>query len=205
MNESLGLGECKALEHFCWKDVKDNLSFKAMDANGNCVGVFLSALGVNSNVSPDNNDQHEADDMIYRRHEKFYRIIKLATELDRRVDLANRYPLLCEFVEGKVLSVDSKYRGMGIAGLLVQRTFEEMVIRGLPLMSIQCSSYYSAQVMLKLGFDRVAAIPYKDFVIDGRPAIAPKAPHLEISAFTKWVAGQEQEQLQTREGKSQVH
>lgn len=186
MNESLGLGECAALEHFCWKDVKDNLSLKAIDANGNCVGVFLCALGVCAGPG-DQMTMSEVDDLIYRRHEKFYRIIRLTEALDRKVNLAERFPRLREFVEGKVIAVDGKLRGMGIAAQLVQRMFQEMQKRQLPLMSIQCSGFYSAQVMIRLGFEQVAAIPYKDFLIDGHQAIKPKEPHVQITAFIKWV------------------
>lgn len=184
MNASLVLGECKELEHFCWKGIGDDLSYKAIDSNGNCVGVFLSALSTNSELE---SEENENDDLIYQKHEKFYRIIQLTEELSRRVNLSERFPYLRDFVEGKVLSVDGKYRGQGVAGQLVERTFKEMERRRIPLMAIQCSSYYSARVMQKAGFELVAKIPYKDFHLNGKQAIVPASPHVEIAAFIKWV------------------
>lgn len=193
MNESLGLGECKELEHFCWKDVKDNLSYKAIDANGNCVGVFLSALAFNSEL--DSEQQVDDDDLIYKKHEKFYRIIKITDALDRRVNLPQRYPEVREYVAGKVISVDGMLRGRGIASQLLERTLQEMQQRSLPLMTIQCSSLFSAQVVLKMGFQLIDKIPYKEFLMDGKQAIAPKDPHTEMSAFMKWV-DEKQQQVQ---------
>lgn len=195
MNNSLILGECKELEHFCWKDIRDNLSYKAIDTNGNCVGVSLNAigrvaaeeLGEDSSAQPDDQDDHQ----IYQKHEKFYRIIKLTEALEAKVNLPGRFPELRDYVDAKVICVDAKYRGLNIAGQLVTRIFEEMIIRGLPLISIQCSSYYSARVMIKLGFQLIATIPYKDFLINGEQAIKPKSPHTEISGFIKWVTNPE--------------
>lgn len=193
MNSSLGLGVCKELEYFCWKNISDNLSFKANDANKNCVGVFISGLckttksPVTSVKLRCNVEYNVDEDVFYKNHEKFYRIIKLTEELDRKVNLSQRYPELNEYAEGKVLSVDEKYRGMGIAGQLINRTLEEMEKRNIALIVIQCSSLYSARVMARLGFELVAAIYYKDFHLEGRQAISPKPPHDKISAFIKRV------------------
>lgn len=186
MNESLGLGECRELEYFCWKNIKDGLSFKAIDLHGNCLGVAISGV-CEKQAEGACCPQEDQDDLIYRKHEKFYRIIKLTGELDKRVNLFDRHPGLTRYAEGKVLSVDGRFRGIGIAGELIRRTLREIEGRGLPLMAIQCSSLFSAKVMIKLGFTKVGAIQYKDFYIDGQQAIAPKDPHREISAFVKWV------------------
>lgn len=194
MNSSLGLGVCKELEYFCWKNISDNLSFKANDANKNCVGVFISGLckttkSPSSVTSVDRrcSVHNDYEDMFYKNHEKFYRIIKLTEELDKKVNLPERFPELNEYVEGKVLSVDEKYRGMGIAGQLVNRTLVEMGRRNISLIAIQCSSLYSARVMARLGFELVAAIAYKDFHLEGRQAIVPKPPHDQIRAFIRRV------------------
>lgn len=188
MNASLVLGECKELEYFCWKRIEDNLSYKAIDANGNCVGVFLSELGVNSSAHY-NSESNKEDDLIYRQHEKFYRIIQLTDALDAKVNLPEMCPEVQEFVHGKVISVDSKYRGRGIAGQLLLRTLEEMKKRSLPLMYIQCSGLFSSKIVQKIGFELVGSIPYKEFLIDGKQVIAPKEPHTAMNGFIKWVGG----------------
>lgn len=193
MNASLGLGECKELEYFCWKDVADNLSFKAMDANGNCVGVFLCAVANAMECDSEiQSQQHKIDDEIYKKHKQFYKIIQLTGKLDRLMDLRGRHPQLREYAEAKVICVNRKYRGLGIAGQLVCRAFDEMRTRNLPLMTIQCSSHYSARTVQGLGFEAIASIPYCEFIIDGQQAISPAAPHSEITAFVKWIGDQQQ-------------
>lgn len=183
MNESLGLGECKELEYFCWKNICDRLSFKAIDSHGKCLGVVINGI-----CDRESGDGQADDDSIYRKHEKFYRIIKLTEALDRQVNIFGRHSNINSYVEGKVLSVDGDYRGLGIACQLIRRTLDEIGVRNLPLMVIQCSSFYSAKVMIKMGFSKIASIRYEDFYLDGRQAMAPKDPHKEITAFVKWTS-----------------
>jgi arylalkylamine N-acetyltransferase len=38
------LGECKDLEAYCLKSIPDGCSFKAVNADGEIIGVFLSGM-----------------------------------------------------------------------------------------------------------------------------------------------------------------
>lgn len=44
MNGCLGLGECKELEVFASKSIPERCSFKAVDANGQIVGVAINGV-----------------------------------------------------------------------------------------------------------------------------------------------------------------
>lgn len=88
-------------------------------------------------------------------------------------------------MDGKILAVNSNYRGLGIAGKLTTRTIEYMQENSIPLFHVMCSSKYSARVCEKLGFKEVFSLPFLDYVVNGENPLLPADPHKEIKVMAK--------------------
>lgn len=87
----------------------------------------------------------------------------------------------------KILSVNSNYRGIGIAGRLTERTLQYMRDNKIPLMHIMCSSHYSARVAEKLGFHEVYRLDYADYKVQNEIVLQPAPPHVAVRILVKEV------------------
>ena len=95
------------------------------------------------------------------------------------------YPDTDKYVDGKVMSIDSRYRKHGISVCLTDKTFEFMKQSGIPIYLALCSSHFSARVCEILEFIEVYRIAYKDYLgADGKPIFNTTYPHLLVRAFT---------------------
>lgn len=97
------------------------------------------------------------------------------------------YPDIDELLEAKMLSVNSNYRGYGIAGKLVDRTMQYMRDHQIKVIQIVCSSHFSALVCKKMGFKMVYALSYVDYKVNGGNPILPAAPHKAVQIFVQEV------------------
>lgn len=97
------------------------------------------------------------------------------------------YPNEDVILDGKILSVDSNYRGLGIAGRLTERAYEYMRSNKISVYHVICSSQYSARVMEKLGFHEVYKLNYADYKVDGETVFKPAQPHVAIRVLVKEV------------------
>lgn len=105
------------------------------------------------------------------------------------------YPGTDVIMDGKILSVNSNYRGMGIAGRLTERTLDFMREHNIPVMHVLCSSHYSARVMEKLGFHEVYRLNYADYKVNNEVVFAPGEPHLTARILVKEIADIKKSQL----------
>lgn len=109
--------------------------------------------------------------------------------VDSKFDIFSFYPNIESFVDGKILSVDPRYRGHGIAGVLTDKTIEYMKQHQIEIFHIQCSSHFSARVCEKLDFNEVFQLPFSDFVDDdGKQILCPEKPHVAARIFTKRIS-----------------
>lgn len=120
-------------------------------------------------------------------HQKFKKILALLEFVDTQFNLFEIYPDIDRYLDGKFLSVNSNYRGQGIAGKLLQRTMDYMLEHNIPIMSVVCSSYYSARVCEKLDYKEVYQLRYADYVVDGENPLLPAEPHTSVKALVKRV------------------
>lgn len=121
------------------------------------------------------------------QHEKFKKILTLFEYIESIFNLFDVYPEYSSALDGKILAVNSNYRGLGIAGKLTTRTIEYMQEKGIPLFNIMCSSKYSARVCEKLGFEEVFSLPFLDYVVNGENPLLPADPHKDIKIMVKRV------------------
>lgn len=94
------------------------------------------------------------------------------------------YPDINQYMDTKILSVNTNYRGAGIAGKLVNRTLERMREKNIEILSAMCSSHYSARVCEKMHFKKVYELPYIDYLVNGENPIMPVYPHKCVKILT---------------------
>lgn len=119
------------------------------------------------------------------QHEKFKKILSLFDHIDSIFNVFDLYPEYEHGLDGKILAVNSEYRGVGIAGKLIARTIEYMQEHSIPLFHVLCSSKFSARVCEKHGFDEVFSLPYLDYVVNGENPVLPGDPHKDIKVMAK--------------------
>lgn len=100
--------------------------------------------------------------------------------IDDQFSLFDLYPNIESYLDAKILSVNSNYRGCGIAGKLMERTMQHMRENNLNVVHVLCSSHFSARVCEKMNFKKVYELPFVDYVIDGENPIQPAAPHRAV-------------------------
>lgn len=106
--------------------------------------------------------------------------------IDSKFDIFALYPHIDSFVDGKILSVDPDYRGLGIAGVLTDKTIEFLKDNRIEIFHILCSSHFSARVCEKMNFNEVFKLPFTDYVdADGKQVLCPEKPHVAARIFTK--------------------
>lgn len=105
--------------------------------------------------------------------------------VEHNFNVFDLYPNIDRYMDGKILSVNSNYRGYGIAGKLTERTVQYMRANNIPVIHVMCSSHFSARVCEKLNFQTVYELPFVDYVVDGENPIVPAAPHTAIRILVK--------------------
>lgn len=105
------------------------------------------------------------------------------------------YPETDVILDGKIVSVNSNYRGMGIAGRLTERTLDFMRDHHIPVMHVLCSSHYSARVMEKLGFHEVYRLNYADYKHENEVVFVPDQPHVAARILVKEISEAKKSQL----------
>lgn len=183
INTFLNIGECKELEEFSLKCLKDNCSYKAVTKNNEIIGVFLNSLM----HRPPAGDVPEkaADDCA---HSKFKKVLGLMDYIEENFNIFDLYPETDIILDGKIVSVNTNYRGMGIAGLLTEKTLNYMRNHNIPVMHVLCTSHYSARVLEKLGFHEVYRLNYNDYKVNDEVVLKPSAPHVAARILVKEIA-----------------
>lgn len=84
-----------------------------------------------------------------------------------------------------MISVESNYRRMGIAEALINKTIDFMKSKSLTVMHVLCTSEFSARALMKLNFEVIYQLPYKDFIENGEAVFKPAHPHVACKIMAK--------------------
>lgn len=106
---------------------------------------------------------------------------------DTQFSIFDLYPNEEKFVDGKIISVNENFRGLGIAGKLTDKVIEFMQHDKINLFHVLCTSHYSARVMEKMNFHEVYNLPFEDFLVDGEQLLCPAKPHVSARILVKEV------------------
>lgn len=102
-----------------------------------------------------------------------------------KYDVFEQYPNEDLILDGKILSVNTNYRGLGIAGRLTEAVFDFIRENNISVYHVICTSYFSARVMEKTGFHRVYELKYDDYKQDGVVVFKPELPHVGVTILIK--------------------
>ncbi|XP_053697750.1 arylalkylamine N-acetyltransferase 1 isoform X1 [Sabethes cyaneus] len=181
LNTFINLGECKELEKYSTKYLHEHCSFKAVNSRGEIVGVNINGM-INKPKETDGPQQKLADGC---EHPKFKMIMALMDYVDEHFDIFDLHQDVDKILDIKIMSVDNRYRGLGIAGKLTDRTMQCVKENNIKLVHVLCSSHFSARVMEKIGFEEVYRLPYSDYLVNGEQVFDPEEPHTAVRILVK--------------------
>ncbi|CAG9821515.1 unnamed protein product [Phaedon cochleariae] len=162
-----------ALEDYCMKYFDDGVTVVAFH-NENIIAMCLA--GITERGKLDN--FHCSDEMF----------LKTATFLgyvDQQADSFKQFPECDKALVINVVTVDTLYRGRGLASRLIQKTIELGKERGCGFVTAQCTNHFSALAMKKLGFQLHYSLDYADYKVDGKVVFRTKPPHEAVTVYSK--------------------
>ncbi|XP_011341168.1 dopamine N-acetyltransferase isoform X2 [Ooceraea biroi] len=185
LNQSIQLipeGEdstCWELEDYCSNaSFENNLSLKAVSANGTIVGVSL-----NGKMGPP--PVEEPEYIRSCKNAKFKEILKLLHYIDKNVNVGERFRDL-SVLEIRIISVDTNWRGKGIAKGLIDKSMEVAKAQGFHYVRADCTSQFSGKLCARMGFNAIYELDYKDYVEeDGKQIFSPAFPHTTAVTYMK--------------------
>lgn len=138
-----------------------NCSFKAVNkADGSLFGVFL------------NKPLHCNDPVIYTWKnftDPAYRVTYAAAqELTARFPLFERYPECDRALKAGILSVDTAYRGLGIANALLAKTLQYARDSGYPLVMCIGLNVFSEKMCVRAEFEEIGRIVLAEWEFEGQ-------------------------------------
>ncbi|XP_033207599.1 dopamine N-acetyltransferase-like isoform X2 [Belonocnema kinseyi] len=186
LNHCIGLipeGEnstCIELEDYSMSAMSEDFSFMAVTANGSVIGVIL-----NGSMGPISKE--EPHYIVNCANPKFKKILKLLYCVEKNSNIPEKFPDQ-KVLEIRIISVDSKWRGKGIAKALFEKTMEVAKNRGFDIIRVDCSSAITGKLCQRLSFEPVFELKYADYVDEaGNPIFKPAPPHEAEVTYVKKV------------------
>ncbi|EDW07696.1 arylalkylamine N-acetyltransferase 1 [Drosophila mojavensis] len=189
LNRAAGLcqhgGGNAELEHHSLTTLQDQLSIMAVDVRkdsnsyGQIAGVILNGV-----LRPGDTEQaleklQESTDANYKK------IFELLYGHSLQVDLFARYNVE-QIFDVRILSVDARYRGQGIAKELVRRAEQVARKSGFQLLKADATGIFSQKILCSQGFQPFSEQLYAKYTNDVGEIILPvEAPHIKLQLLTK--------------------
>ncbi|KAH8368461.1 hypothetical protein KR084_012017 [Drosophila pseudotakahashii] len=132
-------------------------------------------------------DAHEPEHMVeeVRKHagQKWGRILHLLSAVESATDVCRRFNVPSS-VQVHALGVDRQQRGRNLGALLMTAVAQRARDLGHRLVSVDCSSVYSARLVQRLGYQLVNTLRYVDHLDEsGQQVIRPPPPHESVQTF----------------------
>ncbi|XP_063932539.1 uncharacterized protein LOC135144393 [Zophobas morio] len=187
LNASVGLcvhgKPCELLEHHDLMTMQDGLSVMALDkATGEIAGVALNGIARKGDVEKALEDMKTIDNIKYQR------IFGLLNNVNKTADLYSKYNV-DKIFELRILSVDSRFRGKGLAKELFRRS--EMVAKehGFKLIKVDATSLFTQRVAECLDFIVEKSVKYGDYKDEnGQKMYDTKSPHDYYKVMIKLIS-----------------
>ncbi|GBP22242.1 Histone-lysine N-methyltransferase SETMAR [Eumeta japonica] len=109
-------------------------------------------------------------------NKNFQKILYVLARRERHAKLWEKFPNE-SIVEVKVAATDSSWQKKGLMKALVEKTEVAVRARGLRVLRMDTSSYYSALCAERLGFRCEYSAAYRDIQLDGQLILVPEPPH----------------------------
>ncbi|EFA02243.1 arylalkylamine N-acetyltransferase 1 [Tribolium castaneum] len=187
LNASVGLcvhgKPCELLEHHDLQTLEDGLSIMAVESTtGEIAGVALNGIARRGDVEKALEEMKSIDNIKYQR------IFGLLNNVNKSIDLFTKYNV-DKIFELRILSVDSRFRGRGIAKELFLRSELIAEEHGFKLVKVDATSLFTQRAAECLGFITEKCVTYGDFKDEnGRKIYDTKSPHDYYKVMTKVVS-----------------
>ncbi|KAK5643355.1 hypothetical protein RI129_007200 [Pyrocoelia pectoralis] len=154
---------------------KQEVSVVATDEFSNIIGVSLNEL------------VHKDDPNVpfTCSNSEIQKIVDLIDHIEGIVDVFNKYPNVNSVLHIHVLSVAPTWRRKNLAAELINETRKIANQVSASLIQMECTSYYSAQLALKLNFHCIYQKKYTDYLVNGKQMFFPEHPHEEIGVYVQ--------------------
>ncbi|XP_033170315.1 dopamine N-acetyltransferase isoform X2 [Drosophila mauritiana] len=200
LNKAAGLcqngSSCPALEAHCAEAIQHRMSVMAVDAKekGACkiVGVVLNGILKPGDTAKALSKLDCNDDADFRK------IFDLLHRHNLKHNLFEHFDVDCMF-DVRILSVDSCYRGQGIANELVKRSVAVARKNGFRLLKADATGIFSQKIFRSHGFEVFSEQPYIKYTDeDGKVILPVEAPHIKLQQLYKAIcAGDQDEKKQS--------
>nr|XP_036676107.1 dopamine N-acetyltransferase isoform X1 [Drosophila suzukii] len=195
LNKAAGLcqngSSCAELEDHCAEAIHHRMSVMAVDVKdaGTCkiAGVVLNGI-----LKPD--DTAKALEKLDSSGDAHFRkIFEMLHRHNLKHNLFEHFDVESMF-DVRILSVDSSYRGQGIANELVKRSVAVARKNGFRLMKADATGIFSQKIFRSNGFEVFSEQPYCKYTDENGKVILPvEAPHIKMQLLYKAICGDEQD------------
>ncbi|XP_034238500.1 dopamine N-acetyltransferase-like isoform X2 [Thrips palmi] len=195
LNTAIGLRpdvRCPTLEEFSLSTFDEGISVGAVAGDGSLVGVCINATLTREEDEENRRECEEgADDVpedvkaLEDPDAKFAQIKRMLSHATAQGDVFGHGPPgLDRLFDIFILSVDSSWRGKGIATKLLDESREIAQADGHRLIRIVCSSFVSALIASRMGYRCIAKLDYKT-VLDrkGQRIFPTEPPHDAVTTY----------------------
>ncbi|XP_037933275.1 dopamine N-acetyltransferase-like [Teleopsis dalmanni] len=175
-----GLGN-RELEQHSYETLEDHLSLMAVDENDEIAGVILNGVLLPGDIKSAQKKLELSDD------ENFKKIFQLLYSHNQKVNIFERFNVDKAF-DVRILSVDGRFRGQGIAKELVRRS--EQVARDFEfkLMKADATGIFSQKILKSNGFELLIEQYYNKYTDEfGYPVLNVESPHIKLQLLYKYL------------------
>ncbi|XP_072396820.1 arylalkylamine N-acetyltransferase 1-like [Diabrotica undecimpunctata] len=186
LNASVGLSlhgkPCPLLEKYDLLTMQEGMSIMALDTETNEIaGVLLNGICRRGDIEKSLENMKTIDSVPY------HRIFGLLNGVNKEIDLFTRYNVE-EIFELRILSVEPKYRGRGLAKELFSRSEGIARKHGLKLMKVDATSLFTQKICEAFGFESIKSVCYADYKDEnGRKMYDTESPHDYYKVMVKQV------------------
>ncbi|KAH8420577.1 hypothetical protein KR009_011544, partial [Drosophila setifemur] len=173
------------LEDHCVEAMEDRMSLMAVDAKaaeqGQCkiAGVVLNGILRSDDTAKALEKLDRSGDADYRK------IFELLYKHNLKHNLFEHFDVECMF-DVRILSVDSGYRGQGIANELVRHSLAVARKNGFRLLKADATGIFSQKIFRSHGFEVFSEQPYDKYTDEKGEILLPvEAPHIKLQLLYK--------------------
>ncbi|XP_016982273.1 arylalkylamine N-acetyltransferase 1 [Drosophila rhopaloa] len=195
LNKAAGLcqngSSCTALEDHCVEAIKDRMSLMAVDVkvDGCCkiAGVVLNGILRPGDTAKSRQKLDGSIDADFRKIFELLHGHSLKHNLFEHFDVVRMFDV-------RILSVDSGYRGQGIANELVKQSLAVAKDNGFRVMKADATGIFSQKIFRSHGFEVFSEEPYDKYTDKNGKVILPvEAPHIKMQQLYKRICGEDED------------
>lgn len=156
------------------------------DDTDTVAGVCLNGI-----VRPGEQEQG-LEKLRQNKDDRFVKIFRLLYEQNLKLDLFRRYETE-EIFELRILSVDGRYRGQGVAKQLMAMSLRTAAEAGYRVLKGEATGLYSQKILQAEQFELVGETKYADCVDENGEEMFPvEKPHESLKIMIKLLPAREE-------------